>query len=442
MSAIAISAPVQYQLVNRKAGHVGDLAIVGTYTFASACHVEASFNGGAYQRIATLSSGTGAAYSGTLTNQAQGQGTLTVRFEEDHATTASVSTIGIGLKYYLGGQSNMAGQYTNADAWSSVDGLTAVMYTTGNAWAVLADPISADTTIGSFALSLATLLMNTHHVPVAMIPAPPSAGKSWGDWQKPGALYSAMSTRMTAAGTEAGTLLLVWDGESDAVNNESTATVHGYIAQFVADVYADHAAPTMFCNLQNCPAITPDARTGLVRAAITQAWSDVTHALTGPDFSDLTANTAGGGDNAYHFITDAIRTNTIAPRWATALEVVQGSPSSSPSPSVSPSLSPSSSPSASVSPSASRSPSSSASPSVSPSVSPSLSPSSSPSPSPSAGNSPSASASASVSPSVSPSVSSSVSASMSSSISSSASRSPSPSPALPEATPDVTVICA
>src|SRR4051812_28889867 len=126
MSAISISSPVAYQLFQRNTSHQGDIPIVGTYTFASACHIEASFNGGTYVRIATLSSGSGTAFSGTLSAQAQGQGTLTLRFEEDHATTATAATIGIGEIIATAGQSNMDGRLTNSQSWSSTDGFTAV----------------------------------------------------------------------------------------------------------------------------------------------------------------------------------------------------------------------------------------------------------------------------------------------------------------------------
>jgi len=428
MSAIAITTPATKALFQRTL-HVGDIPIVGTYTFASACHIEASFNGGAYVRIATLSSGTGQPYSGTLSAQAQGQGTLTVRFEEDQATSASVTLIGIGELLVAAGQSNMSGRYTNPQSVSSTDGFTAVEYNDAGVWATLADPYTADTSSGSFLPRLATLLMNTYHVPVGVVPAPPIGGTGWTSWIPGGSghtdittLYGAMNVRMAALGSIPRAVMM-WDGETDALVPRSQAAVQADMNTFVDAVYADRGAKTMICKLQICTGIT-DSDTAKVRAAAAAVWVGNAHALTGPDFSDMMS------DDAYHFITDP-HCQTVAQRWADALLPLLTSPSASISASPSPSVS--SSPSASLSPSSSTSPSISLSPSPSASISPSPSPGSSLSVSPSVSPSISASPSRSQSPSASESASISPSAS--------ASRSPSPSPGLPRASPDTGVIC-
>jgi hypothetical protein len=91
-----------------------DIPIFGTYTFASACHIEGSWAGGAYSRIATLGSGTSAPFSGTLTGCAAGpRATLSVRIEEDHSVVTTVSmAVGIILLYV--GDSTVDGYWTNS----------------------------------------------------------------------------------------------------------------------------------------------------------------------------------------------------------------------------------------------------------------------------------------------------------------------------------------
>lgn len=119
MSAISITSPTANAVIGKNGSNQADIPIQGLYTFASACHVEARFGSGAFTRIATLGSGTGASWSGTLTGQAAGpRNTLTVRFEEDTATSASVS-MGIGWILLYVGDSKVRDYYTNTDTYAA-----------------------------------------------------------------------------------------------------------------------------------------------------------------------------------------------------------------------------------------------------------------------------------------------------------------------------------
>jgi hypothetical protein len=125
MSAVSISLPRPLSILQKNGSNQGSWAISGTYTFASACHLEADFNGAGFSRIATLSAGTAQPYSGNLLNQAAGiRGTLTVRFEEDTATSATV-TCGIGIVFAAATDSTGTGaQYSSYPGYTTTYGIS------------------------------------------------------------------------------------------------------------------------------------------------------------------------------------------------------------------------------------------------------------------------------------------------------------------------------
>jgi hypothetical protein len=322
---------------------------LGPASGGTTSHLEASWNGGAYTRIATvvasaaslvltspanyqlfqrssLSSGSititgtlnGVSFSGSLSGQPTGQGTLTVRVEENHTVAASATVVGIGESFACAGQSNMGGRVTNSQSWSSTDGFTAVTHENDGApvpWNILFDPYDEG---NSWLPLFATLVMNRLHVPVAIMPGPSHGGSSMNAWQ-PGAdhldittYYGHLNARMAVLGSTP-RALLVWDGETDAENSVSQSTFHGLMSTFIAAIWTDRAVPTMFCKLQVSPAITPDSKSQTIRDATAQGWGDIPHALIGPDFSDQTAD-----DGAYHFTTNA-NALMVAQRWANAV---------------------------------------------------------------------------------------------------------------------------
>lgn len=110
MSAVAITLPRPLSVLQKNGSNQGTWAVSGTYTFGSACHLEISDDGVTFTRIATLGSGTGAAWSGTYGPRAAGaRKTLTVRFEEDHATSTTVTGVGIGIMVGVFGDSKATG---------------------------------------------------------------------------------------------------------------------------------------------------------------------------------------------------------------------------------------------------------------------------------------------------------------------------------------------
>lgn len=126
MSAVAITLPRPLSIIQKNGSNQGTWSVTGTYTFASACHLEISDDGVTFTRIATLGSGTGAAWSGTYGPRTAGaRKTLTVRFEEDHATTATVANVGIGIVFAASADSTGTGaMYSTFPGYSASYGVS------------------------------------------------------------------------------------------------------------------------------------------------------------------------------------------------------------------------------------------------------------------------------------------------------------------------------
>lgn len=329
--SIAITTPVTYQVFQRS-GTTSDIAITGTY-IGTPTTIEASFNGGAYATI--VASPSGGTYSGTLTGQAQGQGTLSVRFSNSISVIAYKQYIGIGEVFLVTGQSNAEGQGTSNQSYSSTDGYKAAMFSNAYQWKELVDPfdsnvgqvdsVSYDAVYGgSWVLPLATLIMNQTHVPVAFIPCPLS-GSGIIEWsaganhQNRATLYGSATYRGLNA-TNGLRANLYWQGEHEANvgagTDMSTVEYEGYLNQLVDDWYADLGIKTMPVRLQNSSGL-PDLNEGYIRTAVDNVVASNSHSLDAPDFSDIAS------DDSYHLKSSA-KLQTAADRFYAKLVTAFG----------------------------------------------------------------------------------------------------------------------
>lgn len=326
-NSISITTPVQYQTFQRS-GSTGTITITGTYT-GNPTAIEASFNGGAYSTIdSTLSDGT---YSGSLTSQAQGQGTLTVRFTNATSVSSTKTYIGIGEVFLVAGQSNAVGQGTSNQTYSSTDGFKATLFGNDYKWKELVDPydsntnqvdtISSDTALGSWVLLLATSIMNNQHVPVAFIPSA-KGGSGIDEWQ-PGVnhqnrstLYGSSVYRTLQAAPGGIRAILWWQGEHEANAGNTQSYYYNYFSTLASSYLSDLGVKIMPCKLQNSTAIL-DAQETEILNAIGQAWLDTSTTLTGPDFSDINSN------DSFHLKSNG-NLSTAASRWYTAIATELG----------------------------------------------------------------------------------------------------------------------
>lgn len=319
--AITITTPVSYRVFQRS-GTTGSIAITGTYT-GSPTAIEASFNGGGYATIDA--SPAGGNYAGTLSGQAQGQGTLTVRFTNDNAQNASVTLIGIGDIYLIGGQSNACGETTANNEYYHPT-LKAGLFGNDYNWKQLVDPsdsnagqvdaVSSDTVGGSAWLPLATYLMAHENVPVAFVPCA-KVGSVIADWQ-PAAnhqdrttLYGSMNYRGQQTGAKA---VLFWQGESDSVNGTAEATYNSNLDTLANAVNTDLGVKLVVCKIFNLDQAPWTSDNTKVNNAINTAWGDNSNVIAGPDFSDLAMTHING----IHYGNDTVY--LIASRWFQAIQ--------------------------------------------------------------------------------------------------------------------------
>jgi hypothetical protein len=321
--SIIVSAPTQYRVFQRSSV-TGDIAIAGTVSASSPQDVEASFNGGAY---ATIASGVAGAFTGTLSAQAQGQGTLTVRLKSYPAIAASVATVGIGDVFVIAGQSNAVGQGTNHQSYSHAT-LKAALFGNDYLWHELTDPtdsntnqvdsVSSDVTLGGSCWPLvATAHMANQNVPVAFVPCAKD-GSVIGDWgprtdhDDRATLYGSLHHRVGVTGAKA---ILMWNGEGNAIGSATQAYFYTNLKNFSDTALAELGTKTIAAKIHDLSQMSPPADNTAVNAAIEQAVADNDSVLAGPDMSDLVPSES----LHLHFTTDA-EMSTLATRWWNAIK--------------------------------------------------------------------------------------------------------------------------
>lgn len=210
---ITIVRPHDRQIYQRDENNVADITISGTYT-GSPTAIEASFNGGAYATIAASPSG--GVFSGTLSNQPAGQGTLTVRFTNVPATLDTATNVGVGDVFLVAGQSNAAGYGTNSQSYTHPTLKASVWRVGASAWAELTDPASAGADGSSWPL-LATLHMASQGVPVAFVTTGvTSTGlNSTGEWMRGGSQYRGALETLANSGVNGVKAILWYQGETE-----------------------------------------------------------------------------------------------------------------------------------------------------------------------------------------------------------------------------------
>ena len=177
----SLSAPSAYQVVQRDESDTGDIFIAGTFVGGGTHDVEARFNGGAWATIAADATGN---FSGTLTNQAAGQGALEVRLVDDITRAYSVPYVGIGDVFVIAGQSNAVGissvdpaliatQRSRPD-YSAMTTLGVELIDPVDSMVAQVDAVSADemATSGTYWPLLANQIMADTGLPVAFVPCP------------------------------------------------------------------------------------------------------------------------------------------------------------------------------------------------------------------------------------------------------------------------------
>jgi hypothetical protein len=323
-SVISISTPKSYQVIQRNGSNQATISITGTYAGSvTPSAIEASWNGAPYATI--ISNPSGGAFSGSLTNQSTGQGTLTVRFVDNTSITASRTYVGIGDVFVIAGQSNASGRGTNNQSYSHAS-LKAGLFRNNDSWGELTDPtdsssgqvdsISSDTATGSVWPLIATLYMADQGVPVAFIPTAKGATNIT-QWQRNNSnpsdtttLYGSMYRRINVVGNVKG--ILFWQGESDALDGTSQSVYKTKLETFANNAFSDFGIKTVVAQIGDFTT-QPGPNVDNVRLGQIDAWNDGGNVLVGPSLYDV--NTS----DYVHFESNS-ELQIAANRWWAAIK--------------------------------------------------------------------------------------------------------------------------
>lgn len=306
--SVTLTSPEQYQPYQRSTSTTGSITVTGTYT-GSPTAIEASFNGGGYSTIdASPSGGT---FSGTLTGQTVGQGTLTVRFTNETGVTDTAANVLIGDIFIVAGQSNADGRANNDQTYTGSN-YVAVQYGDAEEWEPLDDSNDFLTSgYGSCWPLLGTLLDSNEDIPVAFVGhAAGGTAYALSDWSDGETEYEEMKDRVIAAGITDAVALLFYLGETDADEGTTASQMETYMSAMLDTLQSD----TSIANLPMIAAMigeytsVPAAQIDAVRDGIRNAWENDTDILPGPtahdqDFTD-----------GVHWKTDT-EILTLAQRW-------------------------------------------------------------------------------------------------------------------------------
>jgi len=315
--SLTISTPAAFE-VHQRSGTTGSIQITGSVS-GSTEDIEASFNGGAYVTIATAVAP--GSFSGTLTGQAQGMGTLTVRKKVTIAESATVANVGIGDVFVVGGDSISEGRGTNAQNFGG--SINAACFRQDNLWKIGNDAVDTGTSIGSHWPILARRIMDDQSVPVAFISVGTGSTDVAGSnnqWAKPNSSYGQLTTQVTNSTVASVRGVLMHLGPNAVVNATtlSKATYNAAIDTLAANLAADVvSAPKLHLGIfgEVSTGSPPDRVAALnnLRGAIIEATNDNANVLPGPCLIEL--DYADG----VHPQSDAAL-QAVANRWWVALK--------------------------------------------------------------------------------------------------------------------------
>lgn len=280
---VAITTPAANKFHQRHpVDDEADVPITGTYT-GSPTAIEADLNGSGYQTIDPSPSG--GTYSGTLTSPA-GRGTLTVRFANDTAVTATVTDVRIGDAFVVAGDSHNEGRGDNPQTGNA----DVSYFREDDARATGNDPADTGTGSGSHWPLLGVLIAADQGVPVEFITCAEGGTDlnttgTKNTWSPGNGNYTNMQSQVTAADVGAngvrGVLLSV-GGNAMGVDAPSQSVYNAAVDLFANSVASDlPGAPKVVLGLFGDASTYPRADLDAVRMAIREAQNDNANVLPG-----------------------------------------------------------------------------------------------------------------------------------------------------------------
>src|SRR3990172_3976265 len=292
MTSVTITSISNYQIFQRDGSDLADIPISGTYVGSPAA-IEADFAGGGWATIDAAPAG--GVFSGTLSAQAAGQGTLSVRFTDDIGITDNRNNVGIGDVFVVAGQSNATGK-ANANTSYSHATLRAAMFRQDDIWAELTDPCDSEAAAGGSVWPLvATYLMAKTGFPVAFITTANighALVASPAQWAPGNTAYNDCIQTTDNSGVNSARAILWLQGETDVNDGIATATYEAALTAMLDGLQAGCAAlatTPLICAQIGYKTLNSPTRENLdaIREAHTNLWAADADVYRGPVTYDI-----------------------------------------------------------------------------------------------------------------------------------------------------------
>jgi hypothetical protein len=342
--AMTLSAPSDYQVVQRQSAKKGRIEIAGELGAAAlgadaiAIRISGTNETDGWKRTAAKFEG--AKFSAVVEATAGGWYRVEIRAMKGDAIleSAAVEHVGVGEVFVVAGQSNSANH--GAEKQNMKTGLVASF--DGHRWRLANDPQpGASGSGGSFMPPFGDAIAERFHVPVGFIacgigatsvrewlpegakfPNPPTlTGRvrqlADGGWESKGEAFAMFVARMKQAGPHGFRAVLWHQGESDANQKDTTRTLPGklyrqYLEKIIRDSRCEIGWDAPWFVAQASYHVPGDEASPDIRAAQASLWQDGV-ALEGPDTDALKHEWRENGGKGVHFSGPGLREH--AKRW-------------------------------------------------------------------------------------------------------------------------------
>ena len=337
-ATITLTAPLDYQMIQRSSKAKGTIHIVGELTEAETksvrveARIAADGSSGKWRRLAATF--TGANFQAAMEAPAGGWYRLEVRALHGRMVlaAATVEHVGVGEIFVVAGQSNAANHGQEKQSTKS----GRVVTFDGRCWQLANDPQpGASGDGGSFLPPFGDAIAERFNVPVGFIacgigatsvrewlpkgttfPNPPTlesrvAKLPNGAWESKGEAFAMFTTRMEQLGPQGFRAVLWHQGESDANQSDPTRTLPGklyreYLEQVIRESRREIGWDAPWFVAQVSYHVPGDEASPDIRAAQASLWRDGL-AQAGPDSDALKGDLREAGGKGVHFSGPGLR---------------------------------------------------------------------------------------------------------------------------------------
>lgn len=317
-STITLAYPSEYEVVQRFNSTTGEIMVSGSYS-GDPLPIEGRFNYGNWISINDTPSG--GVFTGSI-NATVGNGSFSVKFAGSPDIEDSVSNMGVGDVYAIGGQSNAAGYGDTLNNVTNKTYLSGMFYEGG--WVQCADPTNNGTGSGSPWPIVVSGLVSNESIPIGIINKAVD-GSAINTWHKGQANYNNMIGEINSMthGTMKVKSMMFFQGETDSGTSGCGGDYDCYMNNLteMADDFIDDteiAETVMVGQISGGVAVgSTRERVDNIRKAQQDAWDMDNNISEGAITYDINMT----GFLYVHFGPD-VEIGAFANRWSGAIEEV------------------------------------------------------------------------------------------------------------------------